>query len=100
MTAPLLTRPNGKPYRPRKDPSVQEFTDSQEYTGLVVLRTHDVELARRLAEPLIAEYELWNTEPTREWWRSVPWDTSGYCDRSYVDDPVRGIPCVVFQPPW
>lgn len=94
-----VTRPDGRLYRARKVVEVAEFTDtSTEMIGVVVLRTHDVEQAKRCAAAALAEYELDATEARLDWWRVVPWDSSGMFDRSYISDSVRGVPCVVFEP--
>jgi hypothetical protein len=94
-----LVRPNGKPYRARKGIEVAEFGDhSTGCTGIVVLRTHDIERAKTCAASTLAAYELEADVARRDWWRLVPWDSSGEYERSYITDPVRGIPCVVFEP--
>jgi hypothetical protein len=99
MTAqPTIQRPNGKPYRPRKAPSVREFSDLDDNTGVVVLRTHDIQLATELASDAISEHDLSRAAAYTTWWRLVPFDPSGYFDRTWQNDPVRGVPCVVFAP--
>lgn len=94
-TTTPVRRPNGKLYRPRKAPSVETFVDHNDYDGAVVLRTHDFQLAIELASNLIDEYGLNPTHAYTNWWRAVPFDPSGYHDWAWVDDPVRGVPCVV-----
>lgn len=95
----LLVRPNGKPYKPRKPPSVETIVDDRDDTGVVVLRTHDFRRAIELASRLIDEFELDPTTAYTGWWRSVPFDPSGYHDTAFIEDPVRGVPCVVIAPP-
>ena len=92
-------RPNGKTWRGRKPIRVREFTDYDGCTGIVVLGTHDAWEATVLAAYLIAEYELWAGDAVADWWRLVPWDTcGGGFDSTWITDPERGTPCVVFQP--
>jgi hypothetical protein len=90
-----FTRPNGKPYMPRKPPSVETFLDHNDDGGVVVLRTLDFQRAIELASDLIDEYELDPTRAYTAWWRAVPFDPSGYHDWAWIDDPARGLPCVV-----
>lgn len=90
-----IQRPNGKTYRPRKPPSVQLIADHNDDTGVIVLRTHDYQRAIELASHLIDEYGLNPTVAYTAWWRLVPFDPSGYHDTAWIDDPVRGTPCVV-----
>jgi hypothetical protein len=94
VSAPVVIRPNGKPYRRRKPLVVSEFTDCDDSTGVVVEGTHDVDRAAALAADLLAAYDLTDSRPTRRWMRLVPWDPSGYADRAWVEDEVRGMPCV------
>lgn len=90
-----VPRPNGKLYRPRKVPSVEQYADRHDCTGAVVLRTHDVELAVALAVNLIREYDLDPANAYTTWWRVVPFDPDGYFDSAWLHDPARGVPCVV-----
>lgn len=94
---PGIERPNGKLYHPRKDITAKEFEDAYGDTGIVVLRTHDIEDARSRYPELLAVHDLQYAEGTRDWWRLVPWD-AGSGDWSYISDPARGVPCVVFEP--
>lgn len=91
-----LIRPNGKTYRPRREPEAQTFWTYDVMTAVVVVGTHDLEKAAELARPLW-EYDEDLPEGRRHWWRLVPWDTSGLFDRSWVDDETRGRPVVVFS---
>ncbi len=45
-----IIRPNGKPYRPRKGMKLAGFKDDNDGSWVLVLRTHDVDKARRYAE--------------------------------------------------
>jgi hypothetical protein len=100
MVAPLLTRPNGKPYRPRSEIRVEHFTNQDDCTAIVVIGTHDVDRARELALPWWEnEYDRADfPEGVRRWWRLVPW---GYDGGTWLEDEVRGRPVVTFEPdPW
>jgi hypothetical protein len=100
MVAPQCTRPNGLPYRRRAPVRVETYTTADESSAVIVIGTHDVEEAARLAR------HTWdcdnNPEPlpegVRRWWRLVPWDTGHGGDRSWIDDPARGRPVVTFEP--
>lgn len=96
----VITRPNGKVWRGRKPIRTAEFSGLDGELGLIVLGTHDVEEATRRAmnTQTWTDGELWYCEPRREWWRLVPWDTGYGYDSSWIDDPERGTPCVVFGP--
>lgn len=99
MTGPLalavVERPNGKTYRAKKPPSVEEYVDHEDCTCIVVIRTHDVDLATTLAANEIRSYDLDPANAYRSWWRLVPFNLHNGHDQSYVDDPERGMPCVV-----
>lgn len=101
MTAPLLTRPNGMPYRPRSEVRVENYFTHDEQTAVIVIGTHDLDKAAKLAR------HTWDCDNNpaplpvgvRRWWRLVPWDTGhGQGDQSWIDDPVRGRPVVTFEP--
>lgn len=99
-TLPVITRPNGKPYRPRRVVA-ETFLDMDEaVAGVVVFGTHNVVRARLLAEHLIRyETDTAITDCTVElvWWRDG--FESGF--RRFVDDADRGRAGVKFQiPPW
>lgn len=95
----LFIRPNGRLYRPRKGLVAQLFEDDG--VGLIVLRTHDrlkaFEFARALLSPG-AQEAIAPEDGTLMWVRLVPWDEGGWYDFSWVDDPVRGVPAVVWHP--
>lgn len=95
---PPITRPNGKVWRARLPIRFSEFGGWYGDTGWVVFGTHDVDLALRvLGEDRVFEYVLTADRAEPTWWRRVPWNSDGY-DFSYITDPERGTPCVVFQP--
>lgn len=96
-----IARPNGKAWRGRNPIRVAEFYGMDECLSLVVLGTHDVEEATRRAMNTTTwtEGELWYYEPRTDWWRLVPWDACGLgYDSTWITDPERGTPCVVFAP--
>lgn len=99
MTMPEpITRPNGKTWRGRKPIRFDEFGGWYGGTGWVVFGTHDVDLAlRALGDERVFEYSLTRDRAEQTWWRKVPWNSDGY-DYSYITDPDRGTPCVVFEP--
>jgi hypothetical protein len=92
-----LTRPNGKTYRARTAPRAETFYTWDECSAVVVIGTHDLEVAAGLAQRLW-DYDEPLPEGRTHWWRLVPWDASGIFDRSWVDAPERGRPVVVFTP--
>ena len=90
-----LVRPNGKPYTPRKAPSVESYFDwYDDAECVVVTRTHDIPLAIKLAGDRIDELDLNSENAHTDWWRLVPWGSDCY-ETSWISDPVRGVPCVV-----
>ena len=93
-----IVRPNGRIYRPKKPPSLEEYTTYDQEDSIVVVRTHDITVATLLAADKIAEYDLQGCEVMQEWWRLVPWDHNGMFPRSWITDEVRGTPCVVWYP--
>lgn len=92
-----IIRPNGKPYRPRKPPSVELAEDSGGDTVVMVLRTHDTDLARRMAARFIAEYDLNADDCYLAWQRLVPWDAGSGCDTSWISDGTHGMPAVIWE---
>lgn len=95
MAAPLpaITRPNGKPYRPRDIRIVGwDVYDTQPETWQVaVLGTHDIVAARRLAPHGYHCPYLIN--PTLGWVRLGM--SNG--EPTWVHDEVRGSACVIFD---
>lgn len=98
METETLTRPNGKPYRPRSAPRVDEYVDPSECTAVMVLFTHDTDRAAALAA---ARWQSYSDCPMpagqQQWLRLVPFDTGSGYDRNWTHDPVRGTACVVFD---
>jgi hypothetical protein len=97
MSASVFTRPNGKTYRPRKPPVASQFADPDgDFGGVVVQRTHDIDTARRLAQNVLDEYEMDPDAFERVWWRL------GISDNGlmWLDDPTRGVPCIVWRYEW
>ncbi|AHY26965.1 hypothetical protein SEA_NAIRB_49 [Mycobacterium phage Nairb] len=93
-----FTRPNGKPYRPRK-PGLQAHIWSNEAAGLnecgvVVLGTHDIEAARPLALDASRRYlDADGIEaPVRGWFRQG----FHYGERRWFFDGDKGRPGVSF----
>lgn len=53
---PAIVRPNGKVYRPRKIQAEFMVDDGME-SGVIVFGTHDLHIARRLADRLVMSYD-------------------------------------------
>jgi hypothetical protein len=100
VSAETITRPNGKPYRRRKPTQIATFDHGDSMAeGVVVIGTHDVDLATRLAADRLAYFDLDPASARTSWWRLVPWDAFGIgCDQSWITDEVRGAPVVVWTP--
>ena len=93
-----VQRPNGKWWRGRK-PIRVSFVDSYDGDGGVVLGTHDIDEATRLAIKDLASLDLIDAPAQVAWWRLVPWDATGAgYDSTWIVDPVGGTPCVVWTP--
>lgn len=95
-----VPRTSGKPYRARTRPVVTELVDDyDDFTGLLVQRTHDVDVATALA------WRWWGYRgqagplPTPEpcWRRYVPWGHDGGTYEWATNPDERGaVPCVWF----
>lgn len=92
---PPVTRPNGKTYRPRQ--IVAHGWDNDDYgdgCGAIILGTHDVARARRLAESACSDWHgsRYAISPVVGWFRD------GFRDgrRSWITDEVRGAAGVMF----
>lgn len=91
-----VTRPDGRIYKPRKRP-VAELLDNSDsdWRGpeqlVYVLRTHDIERARSLAERVAVGYEL--KAPLQTWTRL----TIRRGEPEFEYDAVRGVPVVIFE---
>lgn len=67
-----ITRPNGKPYRPRKLVAYSVADEDEIVAGAVVFGTHDPVRARDLAGEVIRRdvgHEYVPVKPCRVWWR-------------------------------
>lgn len=98
------TLANGATYRPRKNPvvdvSVWGYNDA---LYVVVWRTHDVELASRLAQVAVDREvgeHVTLPEPKQTWLKVVPWSEGHDGDSTIIEvDPKRGTPCVEYRFP-
>lgn len=95
MSLAVITRPSGKPYRPRKFTACA-VTDDDELSGVVVLGTHDP----GVAQPLADQYITWQlgssycaAGPVTVWWR----DGFECGERRWVSDEIRGRAGVWFR---
>jgi hypothetical protein len=93
-TAPTAIRPNGKPYTRRKPPRAIECEDTGGDLFYIVVRTHDI----AEAEAIVPEGDRDGCVPRLEWSRETICMCYGSHDRDYIEDPVRGVPCVAFRP--
>lgn len=98
-----VLRPGGKPYRAKVRPRANGFDSSWNGEGGVVVdRTHDVDVAVALATREWRAYGFDGPLPAPQlcWLRLVPWDHTGEFDSSWENarPSDRGaIPCVVFD---
>ena len=84
-----ITRPNGKPYRPRKVTGHAVADEDDMVVAVVVLGTHDVERAGPLAEDCVRAWVdsgYTAVNPVPGWWRDG-FETGQRC---WANDPVRG----------
>lgn len=88
----VITRPNGKPYHPRK---VTGQIIGEEDEGVLILGTHDLERAQALADQMAA-YEAGPGATAVRPWRG--WFRDGFSSgrREWITDEVRGRAGVVF----
>lgn len=93
---PVVTRPNGKPYRPRRITANAVADEDQNLCGVIVLGTHD----QLRAQPLADEYARWQlgegckaAEPRCGWYRDA-FEGGG---RRWVTDEERGRAGVWFR---
>jgi hypothetical protein len=89
---PVIIRPNGNPYRPRGIRTAR--WDNEDTYGVIVLGTHDVDLAQTHAVEgcrffFGCEYAL---KPEKGWWRSG----MDRGDPAWFRDEVRGAAGVMF----
>lgn len=92
---PMIMRPNGRLYRPRKIVA-EIYTDyhNEEFGGVIVFGTHDIERARPLAEPIIHS-EVGPVDITEH----LDWIHDGMSggERRFMRDERRGRACVRFD---
>lgn len=90
-----VVRPDGRLYRPRKMPAAVIVHDHHEDPAWIyVLRTHELDRARRLAEEIADREQLdLEGEPWREWVR----EGMNRGERFYFNDAARGVPAVIFR---
>jgi hypothetical protein len=89
-----VTRPNGKVYRPRKQPHAEACKDNYYgEPGVIVVGTHDVDRAERLANAVGGLDEPAFLYPRKREWRR---DGMHCGQREWVFDEEHGVPCVVF----
>lgn len=92
---PVIIRPNGKPYRPRKviAHAVGELGLDDD-CGVVVFGTHDIERARPLAQRAVGNFQgcAHAIRPQRVWWR----DGFECGERRWIYDNVNGRAVVSF----
>jgi hypothetical protein len=96
-TDPLaaLTRPNGRPYRPRRVAAHALADEDDILCGVLVTGTHDRERALKLARELVAAELGRDYEPVESgsgWWR----DGFEGGHRCWVADDERGAAGVIF----
>jgi hypothetical protein len=93
----LITRPNGKPYRPRKVIAYGVYDANECPVGVVVFGTHDVDRALALAD-LFVKCDLLDAgyapaEPSCVWWS----DGFEGGARHWITDPEHGRAGVWFR---
>ena len=99
-----VARPGRPTYRARRTPAVEEYGGyghgASDPTGMLVTRTHDVDVAIALVAPRwAAEFGGPLPAPTLRWTRLVPWGDNGYdChwEHHTANDP-GAIPVVEFE---
>jgi hypothetical protein len=98
QAAEVITRPNGKPYRPRKviAAAVTDPDDGDMLVGVMVLGTHDYHRAKPMAD----DYAVWQygrghlaTDWVTGWWR----DGLQNGRRCWLEDPEHGRAGVWFR---
>lgn len=94
MAEAVLTRPDGRPYRPRKDGLRVHAWENPDSCGVIVFGTLDPDVARTWAEDSCSYWygsrEVVDPEPG--WYR----DTFRYGERQFAVDEARGVPGVRF----
>lgn len=95
---PGVTRPNGQIYRPRKPIAVVMIENEHRgETEIIVLRTHDVDVARPIAE---REARLQGVDWPDDCVWQLSWARKTIRDGEpwWEYDDARGAACVVFSP--
>ena len=97
MTLDVITRPNGKPYRPRKVIAYGVYDPDECPESVVVLGTHDVVRAQALATTFV-KHDLLDSSyapagPCTVWWR----DGMEYGRRVWLNDAEHGRAGVWFR---
>lgn len=93
---PVIMRPNGKPYRPRKVTGHAVADEDDFVIAVIVLGTHDAERARPLAEDCVRAWVddgYTAAKPEAGWWRNgFEWG-----ELCWINDEVRGRAGVRFE---
>ena len=103
--SPTAIRPTGKPYTRRKPPEAHLCYDNfASPAQVIVTRTADPDEAHRVALRELEHLAYVHDSPVLTpddgylaWLRLVPFDPSGHLDSCWLDDPVRGVPCIVWD---
>jgi hypothetical protein len=92
----MITRPNGKPYRPRKVIAAAVCDEDESLAGVIVLGTHDLAVAQTLAD----RYAAWQlgsgtvaADPLLGWYR----DGLVNGQRCWITDEARGRAGIWFR---
>jgi hypothetical protein len=93
-----ITRPNGKVYRPRKEPRAQlvdNADDCEPYAWIFVHGTHDMDRAWDLAQPEASRHGMVaDRESAHQTWMRLAMRNG---DPVYDIDPIRGTATVTFE---
>ncbi|MFD6770615.1 hypothetical protein ACFWC6_30830 [Micromonospora chalcea] len=91
----MITRPNGKPYRPRKPGLRAHAYENEDDCGVIVFGTLDPEQARPFAAEMCNHWYgmPMAVNPAPGWYRN------GFRDgeRAWIPDEQRGAPGVMFR---
>lgn len=91
----VITRPNGKPYRPRSSGLRAHAWEGEDDGGVIVFGTLDPDRARPLAAEVCAHWYGMPVvlDPAPGWYR----DGFEYGERRWIRDEERGAPGVMFR---
>ncbi len=96
MSLPPVVRPDGRLYRPRKLAAYPVTDDGGDFSGVLVLGTHDPAVAQPAADEL-ARQEAgsgWRAvSPVPGWWR----DGLMLSQRCWIGDEINGRAGVLFE---